>query len=188
MITLPPSDTPLIHPTHDGTLETLSRSTGLVDVLRHHHPSQQYPPTYNRGKKRIDLILASASLLPAITRSGILPYNSVFQGDHRPCYIDLNATEAFGGQTAPVCPPCQRNLQLHDPRKVDEYLSALNGQLSLHKVHQKVTTLNNKALTGWQEEDQIQYERLDTLITEAMLYAERQTGKRYTKPTNGPPP
>jgi hypothetical protein len=181
LITLPFSEKPLIHPTHDGTLETLARSTGLIDVLRHHHPSSQYPPTYNRGKKRIDLILASASLLPAIVRSGILPYNSVFQGDHRPCYIDLNAVEAFGGQTSPVCPPCQRSLQLHDPRKVNEYLTALTAQLSLHKVQQKVATLHNKAITGWQEDDQLQYERLDKLITEAMLYAERHTGKRYTK-------
>ncbi len=107
LITLKQSSTPVVHPKHDGTLETLVRSTGLTDVLRHHHPSPTYPPTYNRGKKRIDLILVSTSLLPSITRSGILPYNSVFQGDHRPCYIDLDAAVAFGGQTSPVCPPCQ---------------------------------------------------------------------------------
>ncbi len=128
LITLQPSNTPVNHATHDGTLETLARSIGLIDVLRHHHPSLTYPPTYNRGKKRIDLILASISLLPSITRSGILPCNSVFQSDHRPCYIDLDAAVAFGGQTSPVCPPCQRGLQLHAPRRVEEYLSTLHQQ------------------------------------------------------------
>jgi hypothetical protein len=107
LITLKPSNTPVPHQTHDGTLETLSQSTGLVDVLQHHHPSSYNPPTYNRGRKRIDLILASVSLLPAIHRSGILPYNAVFQGDHCPCYIDLDGLTAFGGETSPICPPCQ---------------------------------------------------------------------------------
>jgi hypothetical protein len=72
---LPASSEPIIHKTHDGQLETLICSTGLVDILAHHHPSKVYPATYNRGRKRIDLILASASLLPTIKRSGILPYN-----------------------------------------------------------------------------------------------------------------
>jgi len=181
LITLPPSDHPIIHPTHDGTLETLVCSTGLTDILRHHHPSSTYPPTYNRGKKHIDLILASASLLSSITRSGILPYNSIFQGDHRPCYIDLDASLAFGGHTAPVCPPCQRGLQLHDPRRIDEYLSTLHAQLHLHKVLTKVNNLHAKASSGWSDSDLEEYKRLDTLITEAMLYSERATSRRFTK-------
>jgi hypothetical protein len=105
LVTLPASTTPLLHKTHDGSLDTLACSMGLVDVLRHHHPSPCYPATYNRGCKRINLILVSASLLPAIKRSGILPYNSMFQGDHRPCYIDLDAREAFGGKIASKSPP-----------------------------------------------------------------------------------
>jgi hypothetical protein len=181
LITLKPSDAPLIHPTHDGTLETVSRSTGLVDVLRHHHPSSNYPPTYIRGRKRIDLILLSVSLLPAITRSGISPYNAVFLGDHRPCYIDLDGPIAFGGETSPVCPPCQRGLQLHDPRKVDEYLTVLTDQLAKHKIMQKVSHLYTKALSEWEDVDTQTYEKLDLLITEAMLYAERQTSSRFTK-------
>lgn len=181
LITLSPSSISVTHPTHDGTLETLARSTGLVDVLRHHHPSSSYPPTYNRGKKRIDLILASASLLPTITRSGILPYNSIFQGDHRPCYIDLDSSLAFGGKTSPACPPCQRGLQLHDPRRVSEYITTLNTQLETHNILQKVTELHTKTTIGWDSTDYAKYETIDQLITEAMLYAERQTSSRFTK-------
>jgi hypothetical protein len=181
LIPLQQSSKPVVHPKHDGTLETLVRSTGLTDVLRHHHPSPTYPPTYNRGKKRIDLILVSTSLLPSITRSGILPYNSVFQGDHRPCYIDLDAAVAFGGQTSPVCPPCQRGLQLHDPCRVDEYLTTLHKQLLSHNIPTRVANLHAKASTGWEPSDYVKYERLDTLITEAMLHAEKKTSKRYTK-------
>ena len=102
--------TPTINSHHNGTLDTLIRSTGLIDVLSHQHPASHYPATYNRGKKRIDLILVSISLLPAVARSGILPYHSLFQGDHRPCYVDLDATIAFEGKTPSICPPCQRSL------------------------------------------------------------------------------
>jgi hypothetical protein len=62
LINLPATTTPVLHKTHDGHLETLVRSVGLVDIFRHHHPSSTYPATYNRGRKRIDLILVSASL------------------------------------------------------------------------------------------------------------------------------
>jgi hypothetical protein len=88
---------------------------------------------------------------------------------------------AFGGQTSPVCPPCQRGLQLHDPRRVEEYLSTLHKQLLLHNIPTKVANLHAKASTGWEPSDYAEYEWLDTLITEAMLHAEKKTSKRYTK-------
>jgi hypothetical protein len=181
IVSLPLSSLPAQHKTHDGRLETLARSVGLVDVLRNHHPSPVYPATYNRGRKRIDLILVSASLLKTVKSSGILPYNSIFQGDHRPCYIDLDAEEAFGGKTAPISPPCQRCLQMHDPRKVSAYLDILTKQLDKHNIFHKVSNLQKKDPAQWHKEDYIAYERLDKLITEAMLYAERAVSSRYTK-------
>jgi len=117
------SDIPTTKQNHNGSLDTLVRSTGLIDILHHHHKSSTYPPTYMRGRKMIDLILVSASLLPAVTRSGILPYHSVFQGDHHPCYVDIDVSLAFDGKTSSISPPCQRTLQLHDPRIVAKYLS-----------------------------------------------------------------
>jgi len=165
LVPLPPSPLPVLHKTHDGRLETLACSVGLVDVLQHQHPLSGYPATYNRGRKRIDLILVSASLLSAVKSSGILPYNSIFQGDHHPCYIDIDADDAFGGKTAPIAPPCQRCLQ----------------QLDHRGISKKVSDLQRKDPTQWREEDYVTYERLDKLITESMLYAERTVSSRFTK-------
>jgi hypothetical protein len=50
---LHPSSTPVVNGSHDGLLESLVRTTGLIDVLRHHHPSPTYPATYNRGEKNV---------------------------------------------------------------------------------------------------------------------------------------
>jgi hypothetical protein len=117
---------PTTNTQHNGTLDTLIRSTGFVDVLGHHHSSPHYPATYNRGRKHIDLICVSASLLPSVKGSGILPYHSLFQGDHRPCYIDIDASIAFEGKTPSICPPCQRILQLKDPKIVTTYVETLH--------------------------------------------------------------
>ncbi len=181
LVSLPVSTTPVVHKTHDGRMETLVRSVGLVDALRHQHPSATYPATYNRGKKRIDLILVSVSLLPAVKRSGILPYNSIFQGDHWPCYIDLDAAEAFGGQTASILPPCQRSLRMNDPRIVGAYLHTLTEQLDSHKIFDKVKILQQKEPHQWEDADYQTYEKLDAIITESMLHAERTVGACYTK-------
>jgi len=171
---------PTVQTQHNGTLDTLLRSTGLVDILSHHHPSPQYPATYNRGRKRIDLLLVSASLLPAVVRSGILPYHSLFQGDHRPCYIDLESSIAFDGKPPSISPPCQRVLQTKDPRIVAKYIKKLNDQLEKHKVLPKLQELYLLESHQWTDQTQQTYERLDKIITEAMLYAEEASAKKYT--------
>jgi hypothetical protein len=92
---------------HDGPLRTLAASCGLVDVLAEQHSSRPFPPTYIRGMKQIDYILVSASLQHTVERSGILPYNSVFFGDHHPCFVDFNADLLFTAKIHPFAPPCQ---------------------------------------------------------------------------------
>jgi hypothetical protein len=123
-----------INSAHDGSLRTLSVTCGLVDVLADQHSSRPLPATYIRGKKCIDYILVSASIQHAVERSGILPYHSIFSGDHRPCFLDFNATALFSSLTSPLAPPCQRSLQLSDPRKILAYREALHEQLKYHKV------------------------------------------------------
>ncbi len=79
---------------HDGTLATLARTCNLIDDLGAQHPGN-LPATYSRGNTRLDSIMISEDLFPAVERSGILPYYSLCLGDHRPCYIDLDAAMAF---------------------------------------------------------------------------------------------
>jgi len=67
-----------VHQNHNGSLATLVTTCGLVDPLAVHHKTRPIPPTYNRGSSRIDYIFVSTSILPAVQRSGILPYQSMF--------------------------------------------------------------------------------------------------------------
>jgi hypothetical protein len=90
-------------------------------------------------------MLILASLQDAVERSGILPYNAIFSGDHRPCFLDFSADILFTGNTPPLAPPCQRKLQLFDPRRIEAYKTALHKQLDYHKVFDKCKLLKEAA-------------------------------------------
>jgi hypothetical protein len=167
---------------HDGSLRSLALSCGLIDILSVHHSERPFPPTYIRGKKRIDYMLVSASLQGAVLWSGILPYNAIFSGDHRPSFLDFDAEAIFAGPTPPLAPPCQRYLQLADPRRVTKYKEFLLHQLSYHSVFNKCRHLLEVADTdSWSDDHTTQYEGLDQIITESMLAAESFCSKKITK-------
>jgi len=166
---------------HDGTLSTLVRTSGLVDPLLIHHPDTPPSPTYDRGKEKRDFLFVSAGLLPYIARTGIFPYNSLFTSDHRPCYLDLDSTALFQEDTPVIGPPQHPGLQLQDPRLVEQYTEELLAQLRYHKVLPKVEQLQKKAEQGiWTQTQTQECEKVDTLVTEAMLKAERAISKKNT--------
>jgi hypothetical protein len=167
---------------HDGSIATLVKTCGLCDPLLHHHPDQPPPPTYDRGKDKIDFIFASIELLPSVKRSGIFPYNTIFMSDHRPCYLDIDSALAFSESTPQMAPPQYRGLQLQDPRPVAAYIKDLTKQLDYHKITDKAQNLLNRAIdNNWTESLTDEYEKLDTLITEAMLRAEKNVSKKVSK-------
>jgi hypothetical protein len=75
-------ETPTKDSTHNGSLRTLAITCGLIDILAIQHSAHPFPALYIRGRKRIDYMLISASLQVTVERSGILPYQAVFSGDH----------------------------------------------------------------------------------------------------------
>ena len=174
-------DKPIPIKGHDGTLATLVRTSGLVDPLLIHHPDRTPPPTYDRGKDKIDFIFVSRALLPHVTRTGIFPYKSLFISDHRPCYIDLDSIQIFQENTPVIEPPQHRSLKMEDPRLVAQYTDTLLAQIRYHKLFNKAETLLKVAENNqWTPAHTLQYEKLDKLFTEAMLKAERTVSKRYS--------
>jgi hypothetical protein len=170
------------HKTHDASLHTLSNTCGLINSLGVCHSDRPFHPTYIRGEKRIDFMLVPASLQNSVIGSGILPYNTIFHGDHRPCFLDFDADQLFAGDTPPLAPPCCRSLQLHDPRLVTKYKEVLHHQLEYHRILDRVQELEKAAQqNSWMPQHTQDYEDLDTIITKSMLTAEKSAGKKYTK-------
>jgi hypothetical protein len=171
-----------VHQNHNGSLATLVTTCGLVDLLAVHHKTRPFPPTYNRGSSTLDYIFVSTSILPAVQRSGILPYQSMFYSDHRPCFLDIDPRKMFKDQTVEMVPPCRRQLQLHDPVIVGTYKEILQAQLAYHKIPEKIEKLQQSIDNEqWTDMHQSEYEKMDKLIMEAMLYSERKCSRKVTK-------
>jgi hypothetical protein len=86
---------PTIDPKHDGKLSTLVATWGLADPLASLHRSRPFQPSNIRGKDRIDFILVSKNILPAVTSTGSLPFHSLFNSDHWLCFIDFDSNTLF---------------------------------------------------------------------------------------------
>ena len=67
-----------------GRLPKWVQDNQLIDIHALRHDSADEPETQKRGTHRIDFIFISPPLIPFITASGILPYNTLGKGDHRP--------------------------------------------------------------------------------------------------------
>jgi hypothetical protein len=130
----------------------------------------------------LDYILVSLSIAHTIQKSGILPYHSIFQSDHRPCYIDIDANALFSESTIPIVSPCLRQLQLLDPRKVSKYKESVHKQLEYHNIIDKYRALKDTAESAdWADHDTGDYEKVDKLNSESMIYAECSSGNNHTK-------
>jgi hypothetical protein len=158
-----------------------SPTCGLVDILTSQH-SGTPPPTYARGKKRIDYILVSSSIAPIVHRSGILPFHSIFQSDHRPCFIDIDSDKLFKETTHEIEQPKHRGLQLTDPRKVTRYIDIVNDQMAYHRIPEKCERIKQDALAKtWSAENITTYESIDQLGSEIMRHAEKPLTKQHSK-------
>jgi len=64
---------------------------------------------------------------------------------------------------------------------IAQYRTVLHQQLENHKVFSKLDLLQQAATNNtWTEEHTSDYQALDTVITEAMLHAESNTGRSFT--------
>lgn len=165
---------------HDGSVLTLAKTCGLIDILRQQHTHDSYPATYIRGRNRIDGIFISHQIVHAVLRSGLTPFHTFFQGDHKAAFVDFSAELLFRSNTYELVRRKGRGLQLKDPRIVDIYIQTLFDQLAYHKIMEKLDRLFTIKVGDWTDEDTITYVKLDKLITEAMAYAERTCSKRYS--------
>lgn len=87
----------------------------------------------------------------------------------------------FADPAYDIAPQAYQHLQLSDPRLKNQYRDELHQQLQYHKVYDKVQALQEISDAGtWSATDTAQYQQLDKIITEAMLHAERNTGKRVS--------
>jgi hypothetical protein len=146
-------DTPKKGRNHDGSFNTLMTTCGLIDPLLLRHSQESPPPTFD----------------------------AIFLSDHQACYLDLDAKLLFKEAAHNIQPMSRCSLQLQDPRIVDNYYKHLKKQLDYHKLQSKIDELHKAATdTGPRHGLESSFEKIDLLLTEAMLYAELKSRKQFS--------
>ena len=148
---------------------------GLVDSILQKH-GDGAPATYNKGSRRIDAILISATL--RISKCGYLPFDSM-PGDHRVLYIDIKVKHFIGHRPADIPSHQARRLKLDDPRIVLKYQEELEQLLTKSRIFPAVRSLQkyveSKGL--FDEKAATEFERIDNQRERCMKQAERKCRK-----------
>ena len=118
---------------HSADWETFLEEFNLVDVHRHCH-RDRCPPTYSRGSTKLDHILVSSQLLPAVVRSGILPYHDGIHSTHRGLFVDFNLKQLLNQEFSPVPPMSARLLKMDQIKKVERYQKTMLKHLKNQNV------------------------------------------------------
>jgi hypothetical protein len=79
-------------------------------------------------------MLVSRSILPAVLCSSVLFHHSLIRGDHRPYYLDFNASALFSDPAYNIESASVRKLRLQDPRLVQSYITRLHELLDNQNV------------------------------------------------------
>jgi hypothetical protein len=125
------------------------------------------------GRKQIDYMFISRSLLPALLRSGVLSHHSLTLADHPLYYLDFNSLLLFSDPAFHIEPASRRKLRQQDPRVVKQYISTLFDKLSANNIFSRLETLQLLITNNaWSPECIEEYESVDKTITESMLSTE----------------
>ena len=162
-----------------NALDAIIIKYNLTDAVNHLHGSHEIP-TYSRGTKRLDYIFLSHDLLPAISQSGILPFDSIIPSDHRPIFVDLDTRKCFGGEISPLmCPPSRRLLSKHKTSRED-YVEDLFHSMERHNIFKRMEKLCKVKKSTTKSNDLA--EAIDRDMTRLMLHSEKQFQKRSPTP------
>ena len=149
--------------------------------MKYHNPIHAASkPTYIRSKNRLDYILVSRDLLPAITAAGHYDFHELIQtSDHRGIYLSLDTLKLFDSNEVDPTHIAHRRLQLHRRNSVEKYLEYLTQMLDSRKFWQRTLVIIKKIQ---QTNGPVplhlvdQFDKLDRERTQYMLAAEKKAG------------
>ena len=165
-----------------SAIDRLIYACGLTDAHTRDTEAIDPPPTHSRGSCKIDFVLVSSRLVPAITARTILPLYDGYLSDHRALLVDFDSKILFSGPTSEVIAPIGRQLTSTNPKAVHRYLTAMLRQFEKHDVQGKVAKLRERSDSGtWTQADTRQWEIVDRILTQARLCAEAKCNKKRKK-------
>jgi hypothetical protein len=161
-------------PIVSSLLTTQIQSLGLREIFLASHEGRP-PPTYNRGTEAIDSIFVSPALVGC--PCGYLAFGEAIPSDHRALWVDIPFQLAFGHHLPSVVFPHARRLKCQDPRIVQRYLELLEEFVRRHHLPDRAFALQEQCSYPLSPLHSAEWEAIDTLRVQGMLYAERRCRK-----------
>ncbi len=157
----------------------MTSELNLIDVMALKHGLAQEVPTYARGTKRLDYILATPRIAAATQKCGVEPFNHRIFSDHRALFIDLDSEILFGHKQSPLASLTYRDIQAKDAASNTTYIDTLHAGLTNHRAFSRMSALKQ---TNIYQPNRL--EALDRDATRLML----KTGKKCKQKRRAPWP
>ena len=159
-----------------SSLLNLCSSHELIDPWVHHHPHHKNFGTHERGQHRIDSVLISPRLLPAIQTISYSPIGLLFNTDHRCIIIEWSTSKLFGNPD-PI-PPTRlpRALRSKDHQAVTNFIEATHAHLTHNNAFDRMSILDN--LSNLDSSATSLVENLDAILADAIQAGERKCQHR----------
>ena len=165
-------------PVKSHSITRLKRECGLVDAFEHHHA--HIGDTSNKKLHKIDHLLVSQSIVPALTISGFLPLGAVIASNHRTGFVDFQADLLFGNMDDPTS-SSSRKLNTKYPKRVEKYREEVLQKFKDRNLFHAMAKLSKKAKRRgtWTVKMQKKYNEIDNEATKIMLKAEENCVQTY---------
>eukprot|EP00956_Cyclotella_meneghiniana_P017405 scaffold28324_cov45-Cyclotella_meneghiniana.AAC.1 len=163
----------------ERNLNEFTERNGLHDIITTGR-EMEAPPSYARGKKRIDFLLGNDHIQRAVINSGALGlYDGLKASDHTMQYVDLDEKLLFQDDTFTPMPGFHREFKLHDIKRKTHFQETLQKRYEHQNIAKRVndlaTRLENKPHLD--ETDITAYNDLDDEIVELILSTAKRVGR-----------
>jgi exonuclease III len=101
---------------HRSSLQAISLDCQLIDIWKRRFPQSIELATYLQGSKRIDYVLISPAIEPAVLAVGYESFHHNIPTDHRGIFIDFDTQHLFGAEHNPMVSARHRDLKSSMPQ------------------------------------------------------------------------
>ena len=112
---------------------------GLINAYEHIYG--KVGDTVIKKSHKIDHLLVSPEILPALHRSGFLPWNQVIESDHRTGFVDFDATELLGEEPQDTKNYDSRKLHTKFQKRVEKYKAQVLEKFKGKNIYKAVGKL-----------------------------------------------
>ena len=151
---------------------------GLRDIHATQHPGSPLFRTYNRGRKVIDYVFCSQSILPSVINVAYEPFSLTTTSDHRGIILDLDSKTVWGRKET-IAPAHIRDLSSSDIPQTEKFLTYLEQFWRQYDIPQRIDKA--KAIQN-RRTLRLTIDDIDKDITRAFLQAEKRIKKKPKPP------